>query len=132
VTLAGRADPAGFDLHYHFDYGPTSAYGQSTALTDAGEGDEYTPANALLTGLAPGTYYYRLVAIGLGGESASSLSTFTLYAPPPEQTGNPFGVGQSTPAPFPTTPLLSTPTFPAQPMETAPPPPKPLTNAQNL
>jgi hypothetical protein len=68
--------------------------------------------------LAPGTYHYRLVAIGLGGESYSPDATFTLYPATPEQTGNnPFSVGSSARAPFTTPPVLSAPSFPVIPVE---------------
>jgi NHL repeat-containing protein len=132
VTLNGAVNPSGHDLHYTFQYGPSSAYRQSTPLTDAGEGGALTSVSVSLTALTPGvTYHYRLVATGAGAESYSPDSMFTLYAPTPAHTGNPFSPGQSTVPPFPTFPLLSTPTFPSQPTET-PPPPKPLTNAQKL
>jgi hypothetical protein len=133
VTLNGSVNPAGHDLQYSFQYGPTTAYGQSSPLIDAGEGAALTPASVSLTGLRPGvTYHYRLAAIGAGGDSYSPDATFTLYASALAQTGNPFSPGQSTLAPFPAIPLLNTPTFPPPPTQTAPPPPKPLTNAQKL
>ncbi|MGD0452862.1 MAG: NHL repeat-containing protein [Solirubrobacteraceae bacterium] len=133
VTLNGAVNPSGHRLHYSFQYGSTTAYGQSSPTEDAGEGATLTPASASLAGITPGvTYHYRLVAIGAGGESYSPDSTFTLYPPVSAQTGNPFSVGQSTAAPFPAIPLLSAPAFPPPPTETRPPSPKPLTNAQKL
>jgi hypothetical protein len=133
ATLNGDVNPGGHGLQYSFQYGPTTAYGQGTPLTDAGVGSALTPVSASLTGLTSGvTYHYRLLAIGAGGESYSPDATFTLYPSAPEQTGNPFSPGQSTPAPFATLPLLSTPTFPPVSMETLTPPPKPLTTAQKL
>ncbi len=130
VTLNGAADPGGHDLRYSFQYGTSADYGQSSPTEDAGEGATFTPVSATLTGLTPGvTYHYRLAATGGGGSSYSQDSTFTLYTPAPAQAGNPFNPGQSTPAPFPTLALLSTPAFPAQPSEATPPP---LTNAQKL
>lgn len=133
VTLNGHVNPGGHDLHYSFQYGTSTAYAQSTPLADAGEGAVLTPVNVSLAGLTPGvTYHYRLVAAGAGGDSYSLDATFTLYPPAPPPGSNPFSPGQSTPTPFATLPLLSTPTFPSVPTETAPSPPKPLTNAQKL
>lgn len=131
VTLNGRVSPDGHDLHYRFEYGTTSGYGQSSASEDAGEGAGLTQASANLAGLTPGvTYHYRLVAIGGGGEAYSPDSTFTLYAPAPAQGTNPFASGQETAAPFPTLPLLGAPVFtPPTELRTHP---RPLTNAQKL
>jgi DNA-binding beta-propeller fold protein YncE len=133
ATLNGEANPGEHPLEYRFEYGTSTAYGQSTPTESAGAGGGYTPVSAPLTGLTPGvTYHYRLVAIGAGGDSYSPDATFTLYAPAPPSSGNPFSPGQGAPAPFGTLPLLSTPTFPPPPTETTPPPAKPLTNAQKL
>jgi NHL repeat len=133
VTLNGSVDAGGHALEYVFQYGTTTAYGQRTSTEkEEAEGATLTPViPAPITGLAPGTYHYRLVAVGAGGESYSPDSTFTLYAPALGQTGNPFGIGQSAAAPFTTTPLLSTATFPPPPTETVTRP-KPLTKAQRL
>jgi DNA-binding beta-propeller fold protein YncE len=132
VTLNGSVSPGGHHLHYSFQYGPTTEYGQSTPLTDAGEGGASMDVTASLTGLAPGTYHYRLVVVGIaGGESYSPDSTLSLYGPVPEQSGNPFSPGHAAPVPFSVFPLLSTPTFPPPPKETVTPA-KPLSAAQKL
>jgi DNA-binding beta-propeller fold protein YncE len=133
VTLNGEVNPAGHDLRYSFQYGPSSQYGQSTPVQDAGEGAALTEVSAALADLAPGTYHYRLVAIGAEGvESYTPDSTFTLYAPPPAPGANPFSPGQSIPVPFPTPALLNIPTPPPPPLETTTTTPKALTNAQKL
>jgi hypothetical protein len=135
VTLNGEVNPAGHDLRYVFQYGPSSQYGLSTPVQDAGEGAVLTEVSAALADLAPGTYHYRLVAIGAGGaESYSADSTFTLYAPPPAPGANPFSPGQSIPAPFPTPALLNTPATPppTETTGTTTTTPKSLTNAQKL
>jgi streptogramin lyase len=133
VTLNGEVNPDGHRLEYRFEYGTTTAYGQSTPTEkEEAEGATFTPVVPTpITGLAPGTYHYRLVAVGAGGDSYSPDATFTLYAPTPASSGNPFSPGHGTPAPFATFPLLRTPTFPPPPTETATPP-KPLTKAQKL
>jgi hypothetical protein len=132
ATLSGDIDPDGHALEYRFEYGTSTAYGQRTPISPGTETDEYTTVTAPVSGLAAGIpYHYRVVAIGPGGEAYSSDATFMLYPPAPGQTGNPFAPGQSTPATFPTFPLLGTPTFPPPPTETVTPP-KPLTKAQRL
>jgi hypothetical protein len=55
---------------YHFEYGPTTAYGSQTAARAAGAGGA---AAATLTGLQPGTsYHYRIVASTCGGCAAGT------------------------------------------------------------
>src|SRR5665213_2528080 len=141
VRLNGDVNPGGHDLHYSFQYGPSTAYGESTPLTDACEGTTPPPAcggstptpiavSVSLSNLTPNVvYHYRLVAGGSGPESDSPDSTFTLYAPVPQQTGNPFSPGQSTPIPFPTVPLLNPPPPPPRSKETKTGS-KPLTRSQ--
>jgi hypothetical protein len=131
ATLEGHANPSGHPLDYRFDYGTSTAYGQSTPLAPAGEGTEYAAVSATLTRLTAGvTYHYRLVVVGAGGETFSPDATFTLSTPAPAQGGNPFAPGPSAAAPFPTFPLLSTPLFP--PVTEGGHGPRPLTNAQLL
>ncbi len=133
ATLSGDVDPDGHALEYRFEYGTSTAYGQSTTVSPAAETDEFTMVSAPVSGLTPGIpYYYRVVAIGPGGEAYSPDATFTLYTPTPEQTGNPFPGGQSTPAPFPTLPLLGTPTFPPPPSEPTTTTTKTPTRAEKL
>jgi hypothetical protein len=64
ADLAGQVNPNLRDTTYHFQYGPSSAYGQSTPQSSSigsGYGDQ--PANAHIQGLAPNTtYHFRVVA----------------------------------------------------------------------
>ena len=132
ATLNGHVNPDGHALEYRFEYGTSTTYGHSTPVESAGEGAGYTPVSSSLTGLAAGVaYHYRLVAIGTGGDSASSDVTFTLNPPTPETAGNPFNPGPTAPAPFTALPLLGLPTFPPV-TETPPPPSKPPSTAQKL
>jgi hypothetical protein len=65
VTLTARIDPAGFETHYYFEWGPTSAYGNRAPAEGEATlgGTTPGPASATLTGLAPASnYHYRLVA----------------------------------------------------------------------
>ncbi|MGH3599016.1 MAG: fibronectin type III domain-containing protein, partial [Pseudonocardiaceae bacterium] len=68
--------------NYHFDWGTTTAYGQSTAtqtVTDSQPGI----GTATLTDLAPGTlYHYRLVADNGQASTDGQDRTFTTPATP--------------------------------------------------
>jgi hypothetical protein len=84
ATLEGAVDPDGFATSYHFEFGTTAAYGQSSAVVSAGAGTASESVAAPIGGLAPGTtYHYRLVATSAGGTVASVENTFTTLAPPP-------------------------------------------------
>jgi hypothetical protein len=80
--LTGTIDPAGGDTRYHFEYGPTMAYGHSIPLPDFKLIDIHAPATVtqIISGLAPGgTYHYRLVASNALGTNASSDRTLTTF-----------------------------------------------------
>jgi hypothetical protein len=64
VTLHAVVDPGGAATTYHFDYGTSEAYGQSTPESlSVGSDDSAHPAEAHIQGLAPNTlYHYRVVA----------------------------------------------------------------------
>ena len=84
ATLGGSVDPQGASVatSYHFDYGPSTAYGQSssTASTLGADGN----IQAGLTGLSPGTtYHYRLVASNATGMSVGDDQQFTTQPLPP-------------------------------------------------
>jgi hypothetical protein len=72
LRVLGYVVPHGFDTHYRFQYGPTTAYGSETPEEDAGaggaSGDEAVAAGADLPGLRAGvTYHYRMLATSLAG-----------------------------------------------------------------
>jgi hypothetical protein len=61
--LRAEIQPGGVEAKYHFEYGPTEAYGSSTPEASAGSGTSVEIVGEPLTGLMPGTlYHYRLVA----------------------------------------------------------------------
>jgi hypothetical protein len=68
---------------YHFEYGETEAYGQSTAETALTPGFEDQPASATVSGLQPSTtYHFRVVATNaLSQTTLGPDQTFTT-APP--------------------------------------------------
>ncbi len=76
--LTGSVLPAGVETTYQFQYGPTAAYGQQTALAVAGSGTSKVSVGATIGGLAAGTpYHYRLVAISADGTTAGADAAFT-------------------------------------------------------
>jgi hypothetical protein len=87
AALAGTVNPQGQLTSYAFQYGTTTAYGQ-TALTSAGSATRDTPVSADLAGLTPGTtYHYRVIATNADGTTVGADRTFrttgTAPAPPP-------------------------------------------------
>ncbi|HZH23270.1 MAG TPA: hypothetical protein VEY49_00065 [Solirubrobacteraceae bacterium] len=63
ATLNGRVDPNKAATTYFFQYGTTSLYGATTAVTAAGAGANPVAVSVPVAGLAPATtYHYRLIA----------------------------------------------------------------------
>ena len=80
VKLGALADPGGLPTTYRFEYGTTSAYGQSTPFPEGsvGEGLSAHTIWAAVSGLAPGTtYHYRVVETNELGTAVGSDQTFT-------------------------------------------------------
>jgi phosphodiesterase/alkaline phosphatase D-like protein/sugar lactone lactonase YvrE len=83
ATLNGALAPNGTDVHYVFDWGTTTSYGQATPSTDAGSAKEVVAAKAELSGLAPNTsYHYRLVGSNSYGTTLGQDQSFTTSGPP--------------------------------------------------
>ncbi len=77
ATLNGTVNPNGLATTYHFEWGTTIAYGNSTATVSAGSGSTVVSVNAPLSGLVAGTtYHYRLVAVNSDGSANGSDVTF--------------------------------------------------------
>jgi subtilisin family serine protease len=83
ATATATVDSEGFATTYHFDYGPTSALGSSTAEYPAGSTAGAITVTAPLTGLAPvSKVYFRVVATNqFGSDTGITLSFTTLGAP---------------------------------------------------
>ncbi len=78
ATLNGTVNPNGAATDYSFEYGTTTAYGNSTAPTSAGAGTSLVAASASISGLAANTtYHYRLVANNASGTSLGADQSFT-------------------------------------------------------
>jgi hypothetical protein len=70
---------------YHFEWGTTTAYGNSTPSTKTATGSGPNAVSAGLTGLSPNTtYHFRIDATNADGGSATGADgTFTTAANPP-------------------------------------------------
>jgi hypothetical protein len=79
ATVLGEVNPRGADTTYHFEYGTSGAYGQSTPESASiGAGASVVPAIVHLQGLQPGsTYHYRVVATNALGSVDGLDETFT-------------------------------------------------------
>ena len=77
ATLNGSVNPNGLATTYHFEWGTTVSYGNSTATVSAGLGTTPIAVSAPITGLTGGTtYHYRVVAINNDGTTSGSDMTF--------------------------------------------------------
>ncbi|MEA2451165.1 MAG: hypothetical protein QOG63_3097 [Thermoleophilaceae bacterium] len=78
ATVHGTVNPNLRAASWHFEFGPTTAYGTSTATLDLPAGASPQPVAAPLLGLTPGsTVHYRLVATTADGTSAGADQTVT-------------------------------------------------------
>jgi hypothetical protein len=84
-TVTGTVNPQGTDTKYFFQYGPSTAYGQSTTEADAGSGRADSAAEVTIPFLEPDqTYHYRLVATNAEGDRVYGADQmFTTQAAPP-------------------------------------------------
>ncbi|HEY8303881.1 MAG TPA: hypothetical protein VIG42_04740 [Solirubrobacteraceae bacterium] len=80
ATLTGSIDPQGSATAFHFEYGPTTAYGADWPTVDVQAGS-FTGAQGMsivVQNLQPGTtYHYRLVATNAGGTAYGADQAFT-------------------------------------------------------
>jgi autotransporter-associated beta strand protein len=84
AILLGNVNPNEGTTLVQFEYGTTTAYGQTSALQGIGNGN--SPAAVALTvlGLLPGTtYHYRLSGSNNLGKANGGDETFTTDFPPP-------------------------------------------------
>lgn len=85
--LSGSVFPRGAPTSYHFEYGPTTFYGETTPISVAGPEMTTVAAAAAIGGLRPGwTYHYRLVAANGAGVAKGfdhTVTTWSVIAPPP-------------------------------------------------
>jgi hypothetical protein len=85
ATLNAEADPngAGEIEACEFQYGETTAYGESETCSPGTPYAGLTPVSAALSGLNPGTtYHYRLLLTDANGTKKGSDQTFQTTGPP--------------------------------------------------
>jgi hypothetical protein len=94
ATIGAAVDARGAAATFHVEYGPTTAYGQSTPETAVPAGTGPQEVSVILTGLAPATgYHARVVTTGqFGGPVAGDDVAFTT-ASPADPGGGPGGGG---------------------------------------
>jgi hypothetical protein len=79
VSLAGSVNPNGAATTYSFQYGTTTAYGQTSAAGSLPASNVASTVQETIAGLQAGqTYHYRLVASNAGGTVAGADASFTL------------------------------------------------------
>lgn len=108
ATLNGTVNPQGVATTYRFEYGTSTAYGNSTPPVSAGAGSSPLAVSSAITGLPLNTVInYRLVASSAGGTSVSPNATFLsagLPNIPPSVTltapSNPTTISEVTPVTF--------------------------------
>ncbi len=84
AILHGVANPGGTSASVHFDFGPTTAYGSTTAAETLGVGIVPTPFDAVASGLAGGsTIHYRAVAASDFATVAGPDATVMVVDDPP-------------------------------------------------
>ena len=77
ATLNGTVNPNGLATTFHFEWGTSTSYGNSTTLTGAGSGTSNVAASVALTSLTGGTtYHFRLVAVNSDGTTYGNDLTF--------------------------------------------------------
>jgi DNA-binding beta-propeller fold protein YncE len=78
AVLGGTVDPQGGQAHWHFEYGPTTTYGNRTSELQTGPSTSAQAVSATLRGLAPQSgYHFRLVAQTPAGKVVSGDAAFT-------------------------------------------------------
>jgi hypothetical protein len=79
ATLRARIEPGGAETTYHFEYGPTASYGQTTPEGTIPAGSVGVNVAALIDGLTPGaTYHFRVVVENAEGADSGEDRSFTV------------------------------------------------------
>jgi hypothetical protein len=92
ATVTGSVNPKGASVNVAFEFGTTTAYGQSTTAQASGPADAAVPVSTQLTGLPAGTaIHYRIVAVSDFGRFVGAdqlLTTVAAGGPPPAGSGS--------------------------------------------
>ncbi|MGE5527104.1 MAG: hypothetical protein ACM3Q9_00385 [Methanosarcina sp.] len=90
ANVEATFNPGGLEATYHFEYGPSTAYGSSTPDVSIAASGQPTSAKATLTGLSPASQYHvRLVVTNSLGTAEGAAKSF--------QTQDPSGAGGGCP-----------------------------------
>lgn len=93
ANLTGSYTGDGHDTKYHFEYGSTVAYGETTPEQDGGAEVGPQAALAPITGLQPGaTYHYRVVATNSFGTTYGQDRVLATFDRPAIETVSTSGV----------------------------------------
>ena len=95
ATLGGSVNPAGAPVQVHVEFGPTTSYGQSTAVQSLTPSEVQTAFSAAVTGLPGGTLHYRAVATSDFGTFAGPDATVQIPAAPPPPSNGHTSVGHA-------------------------------------
>ena len=88
AMVSGSFNPAGASVSASFQFGSTTAYGQSTAPQKTGPDNSVDQFSAQLSGLPSGTtIHYRAVAVSDFGTFVGADQTLTTQSPPPPGPG---------------------------------------------
>jgi hypothetical protein len=98
ATVSATVNPEGGSVNVSFQFGTTTAYGQTTAGQKTAPNDTPSAFAAQLTGLPAGTtIHYRAVAVSDFGTFVGADSTLETGSPPPPPPGDGTGsVGHAT------------------------------------
>ncbi len=90
ASLSAQINPEGFATTYKFEWGPTTAYGNSSTQSGVGSDKANHTVSAFLSALQPAsTYHYRVIATNSIGTSEGPDHLFTTYAHLPANTDCP-------------------------------------------
>ncbi len=90
AVLRAEINPEGSATTYHFEYGPTAAYGSETPESGVGSDSSAHEVIKFLDGLTPGTtYHYRAVATNPAATNVGSDHTLTTSVQLPPDTDCP-------------------------------------------
>ena len=93
ATVSATVDPQGAPVSVAFQYGTTTAYGQTTPTQTLAPATSAVPFSAGLGGLPSGTtIHYRAIATTDFGTVAGNDATFSIAVPPPPKTTPPIVV----------------------------------------
>jgi hypothetical protein len=89
AIVSGSVNPLGASVNASFQFGTTTAYGQSTAAQKTGPDESVDQFSAQLTGLPAGTtIHYRAVAVSDFGTFVGADQTLRTQSPPAPGAGH--------------------------------------------